>query len=191
MVAGDQRREQAVGRARREPRRAGDLAQRRLVRAGDDLEQEARRIGRSRRHLPRPVFDELGAATTHIGPPGAGQVCKAANQVVVALTLTLARQAGVDPARVREALLGGFAQSRILEVHGQRMLDRAFDPGFGSSCTARTSASRCRRRGRRAPLLAAAPVAGLFDALIAQGDGGRDHSALITLYEQQAEPPRG
>src|SRR6201985_1256630 len=82
----------------------------------------------------RPLFDVLGKSTTHIGPAGAGQVAKAANQVVVALTiqavaeaLVLARKAGVDPARVREALLGGFAQSRVLELHGQRMLDGAYD----------------------------------------------------------------
>ncbi|HKQ17774.1 MAG TPA: NAD(P)-binding domain-containing protein, partial [Solirubrobacterales bacterium] len=85
----------------------------------------------------KPIFDELGKATTHIGPPGAGQVAKAANQVVVALTiqavaeaLTLASKAGVDPARVREALLGGFAQSKILEAHGEKMLEDRFEPGF-------------------------------------------------------------
>ena len=85
----------------------------------------------------QPIFDVLGKASTHIGPPGAGQVTKAANQVVVALTiqavaeaLTLAAKAGVDPARVREALLGGLAQSKILEVHGERMLEGRFDPGF-------------------------------------------------------------
>ena len=84
-----------------------------------------------------PIFAELGKATTHIGPPGAGQVAKAANQVVVALTiqavaeaLTLASKAGVDPARVREALLGGFAQSKILEAHGEKMLEDRFEPGF-------------------------------------------------------------
>ncbi|MDQ6605508.1 MAG: NAD(P)-binding domain-containing protein, partial [Actinomycetota bacterium] len=85
----------------------------------------------------QPLFDELGKATIHIGAPGAGQVAKAANQIVVALTiqavaeaLTLARRAGVDPARVREALLGGLAQSKILEVHGERMLEASYDPGF-------------------------------------------------------------
>src|SRR5712692_5669719 len=84
-----------------------------------------------------PIFQVLGKNIVHIGEAGAGQVTKAANQVVVGLTiaavseaLTLAEQAGVDPAKVRQALLGGFAQSRILDAHGQRMLDRNFKPGF-------------------------------------------------------------
>ncbi len=142
----------------------------------------------------RPLFEELGKATTHVGPPGAGQVCKAANQVVVGLTiqavaeaLTLARKAGVDPARVREALLGGFAQSKILEVHGQRMLDGAFDPGFRLALH-RKDLGIALQTAREAgvPLLATAQVAELLNALIAQGAGDRDHSALVTLYEQLA-----
>src|SRR3989475_3662060 len=85
----------------------------------------------------RPVFETLGKNVVHIGGAGAGQVTKACNQIVVALTiqavseaLVLAAKAGVDPAKVRQALLGGFAQSRILDVHGQRMLERNFKPGF-------------------------------------------------------------
>lgn len=140
----------------------------------------------------RPVFAELGRAATHIGPPGAGQVCKAANQVVVGLTiqavseaLTLARKAGVDPARVREALLGGFAQSRILEVHGQRMLDRTFDPGFRIELHRKDLAIALQAgREEGVPVLATAQVASLLDALIAQGSGRLDHSAIVTLYEQ-------
>jgi len=112
----------------------------------------------------RPVLDELGT-TTHIGPAGAGQVAKAANQIVVAVTiqavaeaLTLARRAGVDPARVREALLGGFAQSKILEVHGERMLEGSYEPGFRIELhrkdlaialqTAREEGCRCSPRRR-------------------------------------------
>ena len=107
----------------------------------------------------RPVFDVLGKSAVHIGPPGAGQVAKAANQIVVALTiqavaeaLVLARKAGVDPAKVREALLGGFAQSKILEAHGQRMLDRSFDPGFRLAAAPQGPRDRAadRARGGRA-----------------------------------------
>ena len=84
-----------------------------------------------------PVFEALGKNIVHVGPSGAGQVAKACNQLVVAATieavaeaLLLAERSGVDAAKVREALLGGFAGSKILEVHGQRMLDRSFSPGF-------------------------------------------------------------
>jgi 2-hydroxy-3-oxopropionate reductase len=140
------------------------------------------------------LFDVLGKATTHVGPPGAGQVTKAANQVVVALTiqavaeaLLLARRSGVDPARVREALLGGFAQSKILEVHGQRMLDGAFDPGFRAALHRKDlgiALQTAREEG--VPLLATAQAAELFNALIAQGEGNRDHSALALVYDRLA-----
>jgi len=137
-----------------------------------------------------PIFAELGKATTHIGAPGAGQVAKAANQVVVALTiqavaeaLTLASRAGVDPARVREALLGGFAQSKILEAHGERMLEGRFDPGFRIELHRKDLAIALQSaREEGVPLLATAQVAELFNALIAQGSGTLDHSALVTLY---------
>ena len=137
-----------------------------------------------------PIFAELGKATTHIGAPGAGQVAKAANQVVVALTiqavaeaLTLASKAGVDPARVREALLGGFAQSKILEAHGERMLEGRFDPGFRIELHRKDLAIALQSaREDGVPLLATAQVAELFNALIAQGSGTLDHSALVTLY---------
>ncbi|WP_019625399.1 NAD(P)-dependent oxidoreductase [Thioalkalivibrio sp. ALJT] len=85
----------------------------------------------------RPIFDVVGSTLTHVGASGAGQIAKACNQLVVGETLVavgeafaLAEQSGVDPARVRAALLGGFAGSRILEVHGQRLLDGDFEPGF-------------------------------------------------------------
>ena len=95
-----------------------------MVGAGDDV-------------LPRvmPVFDVLGQHVTHIGAVGAGQVTKTANQAIVGMTLaavaeglTLAAKAGVDPAKVRQALLGGFAESRVLDLHGGRMVERAFEP---------------------------------------------------------------
>lgn len=139
-----------------------------------------------------PIFAELGKATTHIGEAGAGQVAKAANQVVVALTiqavaeaLTLASKAGVDPGRVREALLGGFAQSKILEAHGERMLEGRFDPGFRIELHRKDLAialQSAREDGVALP--ATAHVAELFNALIAQGSGALDHSALVTLYRQ-------
>jgi 2-hydroxy-3-oxopropionate reductase len=85
----------------------------------------------------RPLFDRLGRTVVHVGDAGAGQVAKAANQIVtgmgvlaVAEAFAFANKNGVDAGKVREALLGGFAYSRILENHGQRMLDRNFKPGF-------------------------------------------------------------
>ncbi len=84
----------------------------------------------------RPVFEVLGSNITHIGDIGAGQVAKTANQSIVAVTLaavaeslTLAQRAGVDPGKVREALQGGFAESRVLDLHGGRMVERMFEPG--------------------------------------------------------------
>ncbi len=153
-------------------------------------------VGGSEQGVERaqPIFAVLGKSTTHIGDAGAGQVTKAANQVVVALTiqavaeaLVLARKAGVDPARVREALLGGFAQSRILELHGQRMLDGDYDPGFKLRLH-RKDLTNALQLGREAgvPLFATAQAAALMDALLAQGAGDRDHAALATVYEQLA-----
>ena len=91
---------------------------------------------------------------------------------------------------MREALLGGFAQSKILEVHGQRMLDGAFDPGFRAVLHRKDlgiALQTAREEG--VPLLAAAQAAELFNALIAQGDGDRDHSALALVYERLAGTP--
>jgi 2-hydroxy-3-oxopropionate reductase len=143
-------------------------------------------------HRAQPLFDVLGKTTTHIGAAGAGQVTKAANQIVVALTiqaiseaLTLARKAGVDPARVREALLGGFAQSRILDLHGQRILENNYDPGFKLRLHRKDLAIALQLgREEHVPLFATAQAAELIDALLAQGAGDRDHSAIATLYEQ-------
>ena len=84
----------------------------------------------------KTVFGILGKSFTHVGPVGAGQITKAANQAIVGVTLSvvaeavlLSRETGANPTKMREALLGGFAGSRILELHGQRMIDRSFDPG--------------------------------------------------------------
>jgi 2-hydroxy-3-oxopropionate reductase len=140
----------------------------------------------------RPVMRALCRTIVHVGPNGAGMLTKACNQLVVGSTieavaeaLTLARAAGVDPARVREALLGGFAASRVLEVHGQRILDRDFEPGGRVSMHAKdaqiiidTAASL------DVPLPGFMPVAAGFEQLVANGSGELDHSALVLLLEQ-------
>ncbi len=138
-----------------------------------------------------PLFQVLGKNIVHIGAAGAGQVTKACNQIVVAMTvqavaeaLLLAQQSGVDAAKVRSALLGGFAQSRVLDVHGQRMLDRSFQPGFKLKLH-RKDMNIVLQTARELslPLLGTAQITSLMDALLAQGKGELDNSALITLYE--------
>lgn len=142
----------------------------------------------------RPILEVMGKAVTHIGPPGAGQVAKAANQVVVALTiqavseaLTLARKSGVDAAKVREALLGGLAQSKILEMHGERMLEHEFDPGFKLSLHRKDLAIALQAaREEGVPLLATAQAAEVMNALIAAGHGDEDHAVIARFYEELA-----
>lgn len=138
-----------------------------------------------------PFFRTLGERIVRIGGPGAGQVAKAANQIVVGVTiqavaeaLHLAARSGVDPARVREALLGGFASSRVLEVHGQRMLERDFEPGFRSRLHRKDLAIAV-DAGRLAgiALPSAAVVAEMLSALIGSGGGDQDHSALLRVLE--------
>ena len=142
----------------------------------------------------RPVFEVLGKSVVHIGGPGAGQTTKIANQIVVALTiqavaegLTLARKSGVDVAKVREALLGGLAQSRILDLHGQRMIDGNFKPGFRINLH-RKDLRLALGAGLETstPLFATGVAANLMDSLIARGDGDLDHSALGKLYAELA-----
>jgi 2-hydroxy-3-oxopropionate reductase len=138
----------------------------------------------------QPIFEKLGKNIVHVGELGAGQVTKACNQIVVGVTieavaeaLTLAELSGVDPNKVRAALLGGFAQSKILEVHGQRMIDRTFNPGFKARLHRKDmniAAGAGDEHG--ADLVAAKLVRERFDQLVARGDGDRDHSALRTLY---------
>ncbi|MBW2120958.1 MAG: NAD-binding protein, partial [Deltaproteobacteria bacterium] len=127
-----------------------------------------------------------------IGGPGAGQIAKACNQIIVALNIlavaeamTLAAKSGVDPANVRRALLGGFAQSRALELHGQRILDRNFEPGFRIRLH-RKDLAIALQTGRESslPLLATAQVAELMNGLLATGRGDLDHSALALLVEE-------
>lgn len=138
-----------------------------------------------------PLFQVMGRNITHVGDSGAGQVAKAANQVIVGLTigavaeaLALARRSGVDPAKVRAALQGGFAASRILEVHGQRMIEGAFEPG-GRSVTQRKDLFQAIELARSLGLELPATALNmqLYDLLIAAGDGDLDHSALIKVID--------
>jgi 2-hydroxy-3-oxopropionate reductase len=137
----------------------------------------------------QPLLAALGKNIVRVGDSGAGQIAKACNQIVVALTieavaeaLALAEASGVDPARVRAALLGGFAQSRILDVHGQRMIAQDFVPGF-TSALHRKDMQIVDRAARQAgvTLPGARLALDRFDELCARGDGGKDHSALRSL----------
>ena len=142
----------------------------------------------------RPLFHLMGKNVVHIGESGAGQVAKACNQIVVALTieaiseaLVLAAKAGVDPAAVREALLGGFAQSRILDLHGQRLLARNFAPGFRTALQHKDlKIALDAGRAYGVPLPSTSLVHELYGALLAAGQGDLDHSALVTMVEQLA-----
>ena len=133
------------------------------------------------------IFASLGSRATHVGGIGAGQVAKAANQVIVGLNigavaeaLTLAAKAGADPAKVRDALLGGFADSRILEVHGKRMVDGDFRPG-GKATTQFKDLSQALELASELgfTLPATALNRDLYAKLIEAGHGELDHSALI------------
>jgi 2-hydroxy-3-oxopropionate reductase len=142
----------------------------------------------------RPLFEAMGKNITWVGGSGDGQVCKVANQIMVALhiqaaaeALVFASKAGADPARVRQALLGGFAASRVLEVHGERMLKRTFDPGFRIELHQKDlglALSGGRALGVSLPSTAVAQE--LFNACAAAGDGKRDHSALVKALERLA-----
>lgn len=140
-----------------------------------------------------PILRAMGANIVHVGPSGAGQIAKACNQLVVAATieavaeaLVLAERSGVDAAKVREALLGGFAGSKILEVHGQRMLDRAFEPGFRARLhrkDARIVLDAAEASG--APVPSFRVVATQLDRLVDDAGGGDlDHSALFALLDE-------
>ena len=138
-----------------------------------------------------PIFKTLGKNITHVGEVGAGQVAKAANQIIVGLTigavaeaLALAKRAGVDPGKVRQALAGGFAASRILEVHGLRMVDQTFDPG-GKATTQRKDLAQALELAQELgmELPATTLYRDLYDKLIEMGGGELDHSALIKVLE--------
>jgi len=142
----------------------------------------------------KPYFELMGKNIVHIGPSGDGQTCKVANQIVVALTieavgeaLLLAAKAGADPAKVREALLGGFAQSRILDLHGQRMIARTFKPGFRIRLHQKDlnlALQTARSLGLSLPNTATAQE--LFNAVAAQEGAELDHSAMVLALEKLA-----
>ncbi len=145
----------------------------------------------------RPLFEQMGKNITHIGENGTGQTCKAANQIVVALTieavaeaLVFASKAGADPSKVRQALMGGFASSRVLEVHGERMITRAFAPGFRIELHQKDlnlALSGARALGVSLPNTAATQE--LFNACVADGGAKWDHSALVKALEKLANAP--
>ena len=142
----------------------------------------------------KPVFELMGKNITLVGGNGAGQVTKVANQIIVALNieavaeaLVFASKAGADPAKVREALMGGFASSKILEVHGERMIKRTFDPGFGIELHQKDlnlALSSAKALGVSLPNTASAQE--LFNSCSAYGGKAWDHSAMVKALEKMA-----
>ena len=137
-----------------------------------------------------PILNVLGAQVVHVGEVGAGQIAKAANQIIVGLTIgavaeafALARHGGADLDKVRQALQGGFASSQILEVHGQRMIESEYEPG-GKSSTQRKDLHQalCFAKSLGIQLPATELCLKRYDELIENGGGSLDHSALFTLY---------
>lgn len=143
----------------------------------------------------RPLFEALGRNINRVGGNGDGQTAKVANQIIVALNieavaeaLVFAAKAGADPDRVRQALLGGFASSKVLEVHGERMIQRRFEPGFRIELHQKDlnlALSSAAQIGVSLPNTATAQQ--LFNACAAQGASGWDHSALVRALEQLAQ----
>jgi 2-hydroxy-3-oxopropionate reductase len=142
----------------------------------------------------QPLFALMGKNITHVGPAGAGQITKVANQIIVALNiaavgeaLVFASKAGADPARVRQALLGGFAASRVLEVHGDRMIKRTFNPGFRIRLHQKDlNLALQGARSLGVALPNTAMTAQLMQACAAAGLQDMDHSALVQALEAMA-----
>ncbi len=142
----------------------------------------------------KPFFQLIGKNIVHVGGNGDGQTCKVANQIVVALNieavaeaLLFASKAGADPVKVRAALMGGFAHSRILELHGERMLNRTFNPGFRIRLHQKDlnlALQSARSMGLSLPNTATAQE--LFNAVAAQGGIDLDHSAMVLALEKLA-----
>jgi 2-hydroxy-3-oxopropionate reductase len=142
----------------------------------------------------KPYFQLMGKNIVHVGGNGDGQTCKVANQIVVALNieavaeaLLFASKAGADPVKVRAALMGGFAHSRILELHGERMLNRTFNPGFRIRLHQKDlnlALQSARSMGLSLPNTATAQE--LFNAVAAQGGIDLDHSAIVLALEKLA-----
>jgi 2-hydroxy-3-oxopropionate reductase len=142
----------------------------------------------------KPLFEKMGKNVTRVGGNGDGQTTKVANQIIVALTigavgeaLLFASKAGADPALVRQALMGGFASSRILEVHGERMVNRNFDPGFRIELHQKDlnlALEGARTLGISLPNTATAQQ--LFSSCAAHGGKAWDHSAMVKALEMMA-----
>jgi 2-hydroxy-3-oxopropionate reductase len=142
----------------------------------------------------KPLFELMGKNITLVGGNGDGQTTKVANQIIVALTieavgeaLLLAAKAGADPARVRQALMGGFASSRILEVHGERMIKRSFDPGFRIELHQKDlslALTTARAIGLSLPNTSTAQE--LFNSCAAHGGAKWDHSGMVKALESMA-----
>jgi 2-hydroxy-3-oxopropionate reductase len=142
----------------------------------------------------KPLFELMGKNITLVGGNGDGQTCKVANQIIVALTieavgeaLLFASRAGADAGRVRQALMGGFASSRILEVHGERMVKRTFDPGFRIELHQKDlnlALSSARKMGVSLPNTATCQE--LFNACVAHGGKAWDHSGMVRALETMA-----
>jgi 2-hydroxy-3-oxopropionate reductase len=143
----------------------------------------------------KPIFEKLGKNITLVGGNGDGQTTKVANQIIVALNieavaeaLVFASKAGADPARVRQALMGGFAASRILEVHGERMVKRTFDPGFRIELHQKDlnlALQGAKALGVALPNTASAQQ--LFSACVAHGGKAWDHSGMVRALEIMAD----
>jgi 2-hydroxy-3-oxopropionate reductase len=143
----------------------------------------------------KPIFELMGKNITLVGGNGDGQTCKVANQIIVALNieaaaeaLLFAAKAGADPAKVRQALMGGFAASRVLEVHGERMIKRTFDPGFRIELHQKDlslALNGARSLGLSLPNTATAQE--LFNACVANGGAKWDHSAMVRALERLAD----
>jgi 2-hydroxy-3-oxopropionate reductase len=143
----------------------------------------------------KPLFELMGKNITLVGGNGDGQTCKVANQIIVALNieavgeaLLFASKMGADPGKVRQALMGGFASSRILEVHGERMIKRTFNPGFRIELHQKDlnlALTAARQVGMSLPNTATAQE--LFNACAAHGGKGWDHSALVRALELMAD----
>jgi 2-hydroxy-3-oxopropionate reductase len=139
-----------------------------------------------------PIFQAMGKNIVHIGVAGAGQITKACNQMIVGMTIqavseafTLANQAGVDLEKMREVLLGGFAQSRILDLHGQRIIDRNFKPGFKIKLHNKDMNIALETgKALNVDLMGTAQVAQQMSKAVEMGNGELDHSSLVLLLEK-------
>jgi 2-hydroxy-3-oxopropionate reductase len=145
-------------------------------------------------HRAMPLFEAMGKTIVLVGGAGAGQIVKACNQVVVAINyaavseaLVLGAKAGVNPEKIVEVLSGGLAASRVLELKGPSMVAHQFEPGFRVDLHRKDlGIARSTATENSAPIPVTAVVSQLFEAAAAAGKGDRDHSALVTVYEELA-----